>query len=101
MRFSFHAIKIPFNLLNDMDNLIYIFKLTFNFKNYLYFKIQIFYKKGGEIVAEVQQISGGAMVGWAIILAIILLFIPGLVIIFAWISVILMFLGGIGVLMAK
>ncbi|HML04923.1 MAG TPA: hypothetical protein VK426_04015 [Methanobacterium sp.] len=52
-------------------------------------------------MAEVQQISGGAMVGWAIILAIILLFIPGLVIIFAWISVILMFLGGIGVLMAK
>lgn len=52
-------------------------------------------------MAEVQQISGGAMVGWAIILAIILLFIPGLVIIFAWISVILMLLGGIGVLMAK
>ncbi len=52
-------------------------------------------------MAEVQQISGGAMIGWAIILAIILLLFPGLVIIFAWISVILMFLGGIGVMMAK
>lgn len=52
-------------------------------------------------MAQTQQLSGGAMVGWAIILAIILLFIPGLVIIFAWISVIVMLLGGIAVLMAQ
>ncbi len=52
-------------------------------------------------MAEVQQLSGGGMVVWAIILAIILLLFPGLVIIFAWISVILLFLGGIGVMLAK
>ena len=52
-------------------------------------------------MAEVKQISGGAMVGWAIILAIILLLFPGLVLIFAWISVFLLFLGGIGVMMVQ
>ncbi|MGZ7120083.1 MAG: hypothetical protein ACXVH2_10250 [Methanobacterium sp.] len=52
-------------------------------------------------MAQTQQLSGGAMIAWAIILAIILLFIPGLVIIFAWISVIFLLLGGIVALMTQ
>jgi len=52
-------------------------------------------------MAETQQISGGAMIGWAIILAIILLFIPGLVIWFAWISVFILLFGGIAALIAR
>ena len=52
-------------------------------------------------MAETQQISGGAMIGWAIILAIILLIFPGLVIWFAWISVFLLLFGGIATLFSK
>ncbi|WP_431061651.1 hypothetical protein [Methanobacterium sp.] len=48
-----------------------------------------------------QQISGGAMIGWAIILAIILLLFPGLVIWFAWFSVFVLLFGGIAALFAK
>lgn len=52
-------------------------------------------------MAETQQISGGAMIGWAIILAIILLLFPGLVIWFAWISVFFLLFGGIAALFSK
>ncbi len=52
-------------------------------------------------MAEVQQVSGGAMIGWAIILGIILLLFPGLIIWFAWLSVFLLLFGGIGVLLSK
>lgn len=56
---------------------------------------------GGKIMAETQQISGGAMIGWAIILAIILLLFPGLLIWFAWISVFFLLFGGIAALFSK
>ncbi len=52
-------------------------------------------------MAEVQQVSGGAMIGWAIILGIILLLFPGLVIWFAWFSVFVLLFGGIAALMVK
>lgn len=52
-------------------------------------------------MAEVQQVSGGAMIGWAIILGIILLLFPGLVIWFAWISVFMLLFGGLTALMVK
>jgi hypothetical protein len=52
-------------------------------------------------MAQTAQISGGAMIVWAIILAIILIFIPGLVILFAWISVVVLLLGGISTMLWK
>jgi hypothetical protein len=50
---------------------------------------------------EQKQMSAGGMMGLAIILAIILLLIPGLVLWIAWFAVILLFLGGIAALFVK
>ncbi len=48
-----------------------------------------------------QQISGGAMIGYAIIFGIILAWFPGLIIWFAWISVFMLLFGGIDALIAS
>ncbi len=44
---------------------------------------------------EPQKMSGGAMIGVAVIIAIIILVFPALVYWYAWFLVIVMFLGGI------
>jgi len=53
---------------------------------------------GGEIV-ETQKASGGAMIGTAIIIGIIILVFPFLVYWLAWFLVFVMFFGGIVALM--
>jgi hypothetical protein len=50
---------------------------------------------------ETTQISAGGMIGLAIILAIVLLILPGLVLWIAWLAVIILFLGGIAALFTR
>ncbi|MGZ4934288.1 MAG: hypothetical protein ACXVI0_10985 [Halobacteriota archaeon] len=52
-------------------------------------------------MVETYQASGGGMILLAIILAILILLFPGLVIWFAWLGVILLFIGGIAALFAR
>jgi len=47
---------------------------------------------------EQQQMSAGAMIGLAIILAALIWLLPGLVIFIAWLAVILLFIGGVAAL---
>jgi VIT1/CCC1 family predicted Fe2+/Mn2+ transporter len=49
---------------------------------------------GGEGL-ENQQMSAGAMIGLAIILGALIALFPGLLLWFAWLGVILLFIGGI------
>jgi hypothetical protein len=49
---------------------------------------------GGETMAN-QQMSAGAMIGLAIILGALIWLLPGLVIWFAWLAVIFLFIGGL------
>lgn len=46
-------------------------------------------------MAETQTMSGGAMMGIAIILGLLIYFLPGLIYIYAWLLVILLFIGGL------
>lgn len=55
---------------------------------------------GGEGM-ESQQMSAGAMIGLAIILGALIVLFPGLVLWFAWLGVILLFIGGILALFMK
>lgn len=48
-----------------------------------------------------QQMSGGAMIGLAIIIAIVILVFPAFIYIYAWLAVIFLFLGGIVALLTK
>jgi hypothetical protein len=50
---------------------------------------------------ETKQVSAGGMIGLAIILAIVLLLLPGLVLWIAWLAVIILFLGGIAALFTR
>jgi hypothetical protein len=50
---------------------------------------------------ETKQMSAGGMMGLAIILAIILLILPGLVLWIAWLAVILLFIGGVAALFTR
>jgi hypothetical protein len=50
---------------------------------------------------ETQQMSAGGMMGLAIILAIVLLLLPGLVLWIAWLAVILLFIGGLAALFTR
>ncbi|MGZ4906885.1 MAG: hypothetical protein ACXVI3_06250 [Halobacteriota archaeon] len=52
-------------------------------------------------MVETRQASGGGMILLAIILAILLTLLPGLVIWFAWIAVILLFIGGLAALFTR
>jgi len=52
-------------------------------------------------MVETQQASGGAMIGTAIIIGLILYIFPSLVLWLAWLLVILMFIGGLVTLMTK
>jgi hypothetical protein len=54
-----------------------------------------------KIVVETTQISAGGMIGLAIILAIVLLILPGLVLWIAWLAVIILFLGGLAALFTR
>ena len=45
--------------------------------------------------------SAGGMIGLAIILAIVLLILPGLVLWIAWLAVILLFIGGLAALFMR
>jgi hypothetical protein len=51
-------------------------------------------------MVETRQASGGGLILLAIILAILLFLLPGLVIWLAWIGVILLFIGGLATLFA-
>jgi hypothetical protein len=50
---------------------------------------------------ETQQMSAGGMMGLAIVLAIVLLLLPGLVLWIAWLAVILLFIGGLAALFTR
>jgi hypothetical protein len=50
---------------------------------------------------ETTQMSAGGMIGLAIILAIVLLILPGLVLWIAWLAVILLFVGGLAALFMR
>jgi hypothetical protein len=50
---------------------------------------------------QTQQMSAGGMMGLAIILAIVLLLLPGLVLLIAWLAVILLFIGGLAALFTR
>ena len=50
---------------------------------------------------ETTQMSAGGMIGLAIILAIVLLILPGLVLWIAWLAVIILFLGGLAALFMR
>jgi hypothetical protein len=50
---------------------------------------------------ETTQVSAGGMIGLAIILAIVLLILPGLVLWIAWLAVIILFLGGLAALFTR
>jgi hypothetical protein len=52
-------------------------------------------------MAPTGQLSAGAMIGLAIIIAIVLLLLPGLVLWIAWFAVIVLFLGGIAALLTR
>ncbi|MGZ8889319.1 MAG: hypothetical protein ACXW1D_07235 [Halobacteriota archaeon] len=51
-------------------------------------------------MVETRKASGGGMILLAIILAILLFLLPGLVIWLAWFAVILLFIGGLAALFA-
>jgi hypothetical protein len=48
---------------------------------------------------EPAKTSGGAMIGLAIIIALVIIFIPAFIYIYAWLAVIFLFLGGLVALM--
>jgi len=50
---------------------------------------------------EQQQMSAGAMIGLAILLGALIALLPGLVIWFAWLGVIFLFIGGLLALFTK
>jgi hypothetical protein len=50
---------------------------------------------------ETKQVSAGGMILLAIILAIVLTLLPGLVLWIAWLAVIILFLGGIAALFTR
>jgi uncharacterized protein (DUF58 family) len=50
---------------------------------------------------ETRRVSGAGMILLAIILAILIYLLPGLLVALAWIGVILLFLGGIASLFAR
>jgi len=52
-------------------------------------------------MVETTQMSAGGMIGLAIILAIVLLILPGLVLWIAWLAVILLFIGGLAALFMR
>ena len=52
-------------------------------------------------MVETTQMSAGGMIGLAIILAIVLLILPGLVLWIAWLAVIILFLGGLAALFTR
>jgi len=52
-------------------------------------------------MVETRQMSAGGMIGLAIILAIILALLPGLVLWIAWFAVIILFLGGLAALFTR
>ncbi|MCJ7762308.1 hypothetical protein MUP38_02495 [Candidatus Bathyarchaeota archaeon] len=52
-------------------------------------------------MVETTQMSAGGMIGLAIILAIVLLILPGLVLWIAWLAVILLFVGGLAALFMR
>lgn len=51
--------------------------------------------KGGEIMAQTQQLSGGAMLVLGIIIAIVILVLPAFIYIYAWLAAIFLIIGGI------
>jgi hypothetical protein len=53
-----------------------------------------------KIMVETRQASGGGLILLAIILAILLFLLPGLVLWLAWIGVIILFIGGLASLFA-
>lgn len=52
-------------------------------------------------MADTQTMSGGAMIGLALIFGILIWLLPGLVIWFAWLLVILLFISGLIAIMMK
>jgi hypothetical protein len=53
---------------------------------------------GGEVM-ETAQMSGGAMLVLGIIIAIVIIFIPAFIYIYAWIAAIILIIGGLATLL--